>query len=51
MVKERWNGNGNGNENGTAFILITLTRSAVVAHSANALEVAVPLNSATILYI
>ena len=37
---ENGNGKGNGNVNGNS--LVTLTHSAVVAHSASALEVAVP---------
>ena len=43
--KVRTNGNGNGNGNGNS--LVTLARSAVVACSNSALEVA--LNSATVL--
>ena len=42
-VRTDENGNGNGNRNS----LVTLARSAVVAHSTSALEVA--LNSTTVL--
>ena len=47
--KNNGNGNRNGNGNGNGNLLITLTCSALVARSTSALEVAVPLNSATIL--
>ena len=40
--KTRNDGNENGNRNGNANLLVTLTRSDVVAQSTSALEVAVP---------